>query len=446
MNTELLYGSFSYLDDDLVARADAPRAAQPWKKYAALAACLALIVTAALTVPNFLRGDAPPPTSDDPAVIVPAETTPQPGQPEPALDPTPAPEYKLNWAAVEADELGDVAAAPRLQAYFMLYGESLTDAERAMLLPESLYSWMLPEVTALYYGWDELDSVEVRFASRQWDGVTTAVLSPADGTHARMLPYFCAPADAVEETQGCINDIPYTAREYRWADGEIVAAVTFTRGDVCYSITNAAAAADARQARRDAEDVALQYLTSREIPDLSLLRGHGNELFRNDELTWDEALSDPDFGAYFPTAAPDGFALEASSPIRRWRDARQDYLRGVWTKGYDELTWHVTRYDAGMAARLADVSDATDYDLSLYPIPRAESVPREKWEVVNDPIFRAEDLTDAVVAARAWTANEAGDNGVRMHFSVLYADDILVEITAKGVSPEWLYEQLISLH
>ncbi|HBD86427.1 MAG TPA: hypothetical protein DC001_03270, partial [Clostridiales bacterium] len=77
-----------------------------------------------------------------------------------------------------------------------------------------------------------------------------------------------------------------------------------------------------------------------------------------------------------------------------------------------------------------------------YPIPRGESVPRELWEIVNDPIFRIEDLTLEVVQARAYEVSDAGDiSGPRMRFGVLYGD-ILVEINVKGASPEAVFEML----
>ena len=91
------------------------------------------------------------------------------------------------------------------------------------------------------------------------------------------------------------------------------------------------------------------------------------------------------------------------------------------------------------------MADKKNYDLNLYPIPRAESVPDELCQVVNDPIFAIEELTLEVVQTRAYYVDEAGDSGgCRMQFSVKYGDKI-VSITAKGVQPQWLYDQLKAL-
>ena len=43
--------------------------------------------------------------------------------------------------------------------------------------------------------------------------------------------------------------------------------------------------------------------------------------------------------------------------------------------------------------RLTSVADTENYDLSLYPIPRASSVPDDLREIVDNPIFSAGELT-----------------------------------------------------
>lgn len=83
--------------------------------------------------------------------------------------------------------------------------------------------------------------------------------------------------------------------------------------------------------------------------------------------------------------------------------------------------------------------------MSLYSIPLADSVPDSLREVVNDPVFELEDLTQDMVNARAYSIQDSGDtDGVRLDFSVC-TGDILIRISAKGVSPQWLYRQLDSL-
>ena len=122
-----------------------------------------------------------------------------------------------------------------------------------------------------------------------------------------------------------------------------------------------------------------------------------------------------------------------------------DYLSGLWTKGMDQLSWRVWYVTEEDQARMTSVADKENYDLSLYPIPRAESVPEELFQVVNDPIFDIEELTLEAVLCRAYRVEDVGDGGgVRMMFSVRYGDRI-ISVSTKGVEPQWLYEQLKSL-
>ena len=163
-------------------------------------------------------------------------------------------------------------------------------------------------------------------------------------------------------------------------------------------------------------------------------------LWLNEALTPEEALADVDFGAYLPTDVPADWQTEG---FTRYRDQDEDSLSGLWTSGYDSLRWTVSRLTD--ESRIVDVSCPEQYDLSLYPIPRAESVPEALWEMVNNPIFRIEDLTLELVYARAYTVEDAGDSSAyRMRFSVLYGDTV-VEVSTKGVSPEWLWQQLKDL-
>ncbi|NLT39659.1 MAG: hypothetical protein GXX89_04260 [Clostridiales bacterium] len=118
----------------------------------------------------------------------------------------------------------------------------------------------------------------------------------------------------------------------------------------------------------------------------------------------------------------------------------------TWTKGYSELRWTVSDMTEADAERQTPAANTENYDLSLYPVPRAESVPDYRRETVNDPVFLSYELTQEVVNMRADYSNEPGDEGVRLRFGVHYSDnEMLVEISSKGVSPEWIYEKLMEL-
>lgn len=168
-----------------------------------------------------------------------------------------------------------------------------------------------------------------------------------------------------------------------------------------------------------------------------------NSLRDNREtLTLQEGLETEALGAYLLAEAPKGFRLESLK-----RTLEGDILFGVWTKSgaYDEIDWKVSLYSEADANRMTAAADTRNYDMSLYPIPLCDSVPEELRQIVDHPIFSIDELTQDVVNRRAYYVNDSGDTaGARMTFGVLYGE-VLVEVTTKGVSPEWLYEQLSSL-
>ena len=155
-----------------------------------------------------------------------------------------------------------------------------------------------------------------------------------------------------------------------------------------------------------------------------------------------EAKAEPDFGRYLPSEIPAGFG---DASIYRFKFQDSNFLTATWSRGMDGLSWVVTPYTEEDAHRLTSVDDKKNYDLSLYPIPRADSVPDELREIVDNPIFEAEELTLEAVYCRAYKVDDAGDtDGWRMRFSVKYGD-VIVSISTKGVEPEWVYQQLVNL-
>lgn len=160
------------------------------------------------------------------------------------------------------------------------------------------------------------------------------------------------------------------------------------------------------------------------------------------KITLQEAQKDETFGRYMLKSLPGGFTEEG---VHKYEKPNGYSLYGVWTKGYDEINWRISAYSEENAARITSIAATENYDLSLYSIPFADSVPGELWEIVNDPIFIAEELTLDVVKARAYKVSDSGDSkGYRMRFGVKY-DDVIVNVYAKGIEPEWVYQQLAEL-
>jgi hypothetical protein len=189
-----------------------------------------------------------------------------------------------------------------------------------------------------------------------------------------------------------------------------------------------------------ASDALVKYITDPDESDSGPIGT--NTVFRNDHLSLEEARADTDFGAYLPKRVPSGFAFESAS---RYIDKKSNFLSVLWFKGMGEIHWTVSKLEEKDKARITSVADKENYDLALYPIPRAESVPKELREIVNDPIFIIDDLTLEAVKARSYEVRDTGDvSGPRMGFSVLYGE-ILVKLNVKGASPEEVFDMLMQV-
>jgi len=68
------------------------------------------------------------------------------------------------------------------------------------------------------------------------------------------------------------------------------------------------------------------------------------------------------------------------------------------------------------------------------------------FEIVDHPIFNMDELTLEAINRRAYSINESNDtSAIRMTFGVRYGD-VVVEVTTKGVSAQWIYDQLVNVY
>lgn len=156
-------------------------------------------------------------------------------------------------------------------------------------------------------------------------------------------------------------------------------------------------------------------------------------------LTENEAHNEADFGKYL-FAIPNDYAFNGA---HRLLNQSHDFLLASWSKGYDDVRITVSKLNEESKARMVSPEDTKLYDMSLYPIPWADSMPRDKYQIIENPVFRAEDLTLHMIRMREYTRGEA-DEGVSVRFSVLYGD-VVVEVDAEGLSAEYLLEALTVL-
>ena len=176
------------------------------------------------------------------------------------------------------------------------------------------------------------------------------------------------------------------------------------------------------------------------IADMGILAPPVSPVPDGEILTLEESRNDPDFGAFLPANVPSGFSFDHA---RRVTNQDTDSLFIFWHTGADSIHWQISKPTDHDRERIVSVDNREKFDVSLYPIPWAFSVPEELREFVMNPVFFAEDLTLDVIRARTLSDERRGGLQVSS-FSVLYGD-VIITISANGLSPEQVWEMLAEL-
>ena len=462
MKKEDLYESIAWLEDDLLLRSEMQTAGQPVyrvRKWAAAAACFCLIAVAGIGA-AALRQNAGKGAGNP--NHFPGQTSAVPGgaqseseqlagaqQEEAEAESIQAADAQLeqgtqtadvqaaqdaqagNWTLAFNTAEGYLAVDRALAKGNLMFTEELTRAESEAVFPD--------QEGGTGYGtacFDQSGKLLCVSRSMETNGITyDTALYPEGGAldeECYVLPE--------EPVVSFCNGIEVTAYEYRINDETLLElSFEWSGADVRISARMDTAKADMAKEEINrllagyvlAESIDLSQITPNEIPEL-----------KDEKLTYAQALEDPDFGAYMLREIPAGFSEET---FGRYKDQNSDYLRGLWYQGMREISWKVSRLDASARSRMTAAADTVNYDLALYPIPRAESVPDELREIVDNPVFAIEELTLEIVQKRAYKVNDSGDvDGYRMDFSVCYGD-VVVEVYVKGLEPEAVYEMLKSV-
>lgn len=435
MNGEQLINAFSCLDDELIERSEAARPRVAWRKWAGMAACVAILTVAILATRSmwqkpsaqqaatqFAPGYTPDPGETD-VVTEPAEHeweagyTPKPGErdegdTEPAVN-------GMSAMLPDSARLETVDVTPMIESY-------KTDGKACYVTPKN------GEVN---------QSMPLRGAIEEYgDSARYRVVVDL----FRDEQPIAADSDEAEKERERLAALGYTvAYEVGYDHGKQVSAY-FTLHATRDELNTLSAGGYGYMLFLYGERV---QGTVESVPEV-VFNGSGTPVDSvevavcppdaSEVLTAAEARADTEFGAYLCNA-PAGFAEQEFCRT-------PEQLRASFRRGYEYVEWTVQAFREEDRGRLITVVEETDqYDVSLYTIPYAESVPAEMRSIFDHPIFRVEDLTLDIVKARAYRVNEAGDsNGWRCSFSVLYGD-VLVEVNAKGIYPEWLYWELAAL-
>ena len=391
-----------------------------WHRWAAMAACFCLLLAMIGVVPNLVQKPVVTPHDITESTH---QTDPIQAEGEDSTAPVTTP-----WDAY-FNEVCTLVSADR--AYIQaIFTEELDDADLNALKPGHWFDDMACSGYAVFDNHGNLLDVILEV-----DTVTVRMMADL------FQPYRMQPEDLVVSKCG---EVEYYIWQYSNEDHVILGADASINGQAV-SFMLETTLEEMEQAKVTFQRVLAFFAHyGQDKPDLSaIMPDEIPELTDQVFNSLKEAQAEPDFGRYLPSELPAGFE---ESAIRRFQFQNANYLSAMWSGGMNSLSWVVRSCTTEDANRLTAVQELENYDLSLYPIPRAESIPDELYEIVNDPIFKAEELLLEAVYRRAYKVQDAGDTeGWRMNFSVLYGD-ILVSVNAKGVDPEWVYQHLIDLN
>lgn len=167
-------------------------------------------------------------------------------------------------------------------------------------------------------------------------------------------------------------------------------------------------------------------LTSEDVP-----------LWRKTEfISLAEARQEVDFAPYLPETY--------SYPYGEF-GGRLDYQQGSrhslhvrWSNGYDDVEIDIQLPEGGEAplVPLIDPNLPASYDVRLYQIPWADTVPREYQADFYKPVFRAADISLAIIEARL---QEKDTGSTACRFCILHANGVLVGYSCDGLTPEQIW-------
>lgn len=421
-----MYNYRSYMDEitvsstlhsDIMACVTEKKPAAPRvniKRYAAACACLAVILLGAVAAPKLL------PTNDlGSGISVPAPGPDVSGE-NPVTTDDPIAFYR-----------GDNISATRLDISVMNQRE-LTQEELLAIFPNLGTGRTVTAIAVLLD--NDTRQVDARVLSQQ--GYTTQIQTSPDDLIRDCIIIGDHEASLVHGVS--VDGGYFVTNANSKGLRNIIYFASFQHGDINYYVELWGAEKE-KDALQGEITTVINNIVQGEAADFSAVSLEPIPNWRDDTITQSEAREDEAFGAYLPQNLPAGFGFEAAYRRTDWHS---DYLMARWNKGMAEISWLVSPLQESDKTRMTAVEDTKNYDLSLYPIPRADSVPMELREIVENPIFNSEELTLDVVKARAYEVKDAGDvSGARMRFAVLYGD-VLVQITVKGATPEAVFAML----
>ena len=450
------------------------KSARPWMKYGALAACAALIIgvgvwklaPAPATTPN------PPQSSGQFA----ADYNPLPGEKDMVesddlfVVSSPAGGGKLAFPMIPDINYQDITDQSQLSS----------DASRAYLPGSFMTNLKKEDIQTIFWGPEgkpQADHPKTEQGDLPWmlfwDGYTLQGRALYDGQGQLMELWLWGEQDRASfELELCPGALPFTC------------CIDVNRGDIISEFNGVSVAGWSQVYDRDGDgqddyicgsefmsknDIGVRFVNRNSLmraeyeQDGNMDLGGAqtfNALFVRQALTdggglyldhlmineaipaWREetfdtlaqARQEADFAPYLPTAEPSGYG-EFYGRLS-YQEGAQNMLFVRWNQGYDNVEVAVYRGE-NHSYNLADPARPETYDLRLYPIPWCDSVPQKYWDTVNDPAFRAEDMSLELVEARG---REHDTGGMTYSFEVLHPDGTVVSYRCDALSARQVWE------
>lgn len=151
---------------------------------------------------------------------------------------------------------------------------------------------------------------------------------------------------------------------------------------------------------------------------------------QNRNISEEEARELELLGAYVPEAIPNGYGFEAA---RTGSMEEQKNLFISWTRGMDYIELSIQTASPDEIV-FTDIQKPESYDVGLYEVPYADTVPMEYRETFDNPVFRSSELSLDLINARMKKYEDAGDTSTpRGNFAVYYEKDgVLVIFKGRG--------------
>lgn len=157
-----------------------------------------------------------------------------------------------------------------------------------------------------------------------------------------------------------------------------------------------------------------------------------------------EQVKSTALGKYLPKQIAKGYEFEGAYVLSDSDTEEIKSITACWSKGMDDIRITV-KLPEREAVALVDVTDLASYDVNLYEIPYADSVPAEYYNSFHNPVFAAKDMSLEIVNRRMKTVQDAGDTATpRGNLGIWFKDEgVLIEFNCKA-EPEAVWSMIES--